>query len=413
MLSHLMLSAVGFIRVRILAGRKKRLPQGRFEHFVNEALARKLTIWDIRRDSSGEYVDMCIALPHFFKLRPLLKQTGSRIRILERRGLPFMVDKLLRRKVLAFGVLAFLIGLYTLSSVVWQVTVSGTDKIPEEDVLLAAKANGIHSLQWKFRLDEPDVLAKRLQTALPGTSWVGVEVTGTRVHIKVIEATIPEKKPLLNPRHIIADSDAVISEIQAERGRPLVQPNQHVRKGDILISGILGDEEFSETVVAKGEVRGLVWHQYTIEAPLTKKYKVFTGDERKRFYVVFGDRGLQLTGYGKLEFSQYESLQDRNALQWREWVLPIGWMNETLKAYEIVEQPISEEEAKAVALEQARADVLQKGGEGAAVRSENILHEKSENGKVYMTVLFEVEENITAELPIVPEAESQAESQGE
>jgi similar to stage IV sporulation protein len=35
------------------------------------------------------------------------------------------------------------------------------------------------------------------------------------------------------------------------------------------------------------------------------------------------------------------------------------------------------------------------------IRSENILHEKTDNGKVYMKVLFEVEQSIVKEEPLV------------
>ncbi|MNR50329.1 putative stage IV sporulation protein YqfD [compost metagenome] len=52
-------------------------------------------------------------------------------------------------------------------------------------------------------------------------------------------------------------------------------------------------------------------------------------------------------------------------------------------------------------LERAKLDILAKNGADAQIVQQKILHEKTDNGKVYMKVLFEVEQNIAEELPIV------------
>ncbi len=404
MVSQLLLSVLGFVRIRITGKRGGGLPAGALEAFMNGAMNKKLTIWDIEKVRSGEAAELCMPLRDYVRIRTLLKQTGCRARVLERRGTPFVLGKLMRRKVLAAGILLFVIGIYALSSVVWRVDIVGNESISDDAARQAAYAAGIRPLQLKHRLQDPDRLSRQMQTQLPGAAWIGVTIDGTRVSIKIVEATIPNKPPLMNPRHLVADSDAVITSILAERGRPLVKPNQHVRKGDVLISGIIGDEQTQQTVPAKGEVRGLVWHQFDMEAPLTKRYKVYSGEERTRQYLVIGNRALQLTGYGKLPYAYAEVLQERSGLAWRKWAIPLGWLTETVKEYELVEQKVDTAEAKANALLHARAEAAGADGKaGAVVRGENILHEKTENGKVYMTVLFEVDEPIAVELPIIPQ----------
>jgi similar to stage IV sporulation protein len=230
---------------------------------------------------------------------------------------------------------------------------------------------------------------------------VGVEVIGTQVRIQVVEQTIPEQRQLMNPRHLVANVDAVISEIYVEHGRPKVRLNTKVKKGDLLISGVIGDEENERAIVAKGVVKGIVWHEYAISSPLVHKHKVYTGDSKQRRYLVIGNRALQLTGYGKLPFKNYETDSDRKSIKWRQWTLPIGWINEELLAVEINENKVSTKDARTIALTHARSDVLIKAGDEARIVEENILHEKIEGGKVYMKVLFEVEQEITEELPII------------
>ncbi|WP_426447800.1 sporulation protein YqfD [Paenibacillus sp. S-38] len=370
------------------------------EGLLNRMTERRMSMWDIRITAEHQ-ASLCLPLPDFFRLRPLLKETGCRVRVRQRHGLPFLLDKLERRKFFAIGLLGFIIGVYLLSSMVWKVSVEGNEKIQTDQILAAAKAQGIYAMQWKYKLKEPVELSRNLQGQLPGASWIGVEIQGTHVIIKVVEATIPESKPLMNPRHLVASKNAMVTQIFAEKGRPAVKVNTYVRKGDILISGILGDEANRQTVVASGKVKGLVWYKPTVEVPLTQRYKVYTGETKTRSYLVLGSRGVQVYGYGKLPFEAYETIPDRQTLSWRNFVLPVGWLKEKLMEVRYVEQPVDPKEAAAIGLEQAKGQILAEAGPEARVVGEKILHEKAENGKVYMEVHLEVEELIAAEQPIV------------
>ncbi len=94
--------------------------------------------------------------------------------------------------------------------------------------------------------------------------------------IKIVEATIPETPQLLSPRHLVASKNAMVTEIFAEKGKPVVKPNAYVRKGDILISGILGDEAHQQTVVAQGKVKG--WYGTS----LLSRYRLSGSTKRTR-----------------------------------------------------------------------------------------------------------------------------------
>jgi similar to stage IV sporulation protein len=370
------------------------------EQLINRLVEKRMSIWDIHIHEA--HAQMCISLHDFFRLRPLLKETGCRIHVLHRSGLPFTLNKLEKRKLFAVGLIGFIIGLYLLSSLVWQVRVEGNETLRTVDILQLAQQEGIYKLQWKFRLKDADVLSKSLQSKLPGTAWVGIEVQGTQIVIKIVEATIPDKPPLLNPRHLVATKSALITSIYAEKGRPVVKPNTYVKKGDMLISGILGDELNRQTVVAMGNVKGIVWYTPQIEVPLMRQLKVYTGAAKDRSYLVVGNRALQLSGYGALPFGQYETLPERKSFQWRDYILPLGWLHERVMEIQIVDQLMELPEARSLGIEQAKLEIIAAAGSESRVVNEKILHEKTENGKVYMEVHFEVEESIAGEQAIIP-----------
>lgn len=370
-----------------------------FEPFINRLIERSYQVWDVRR-TGKDRAEMFITLTDFFRLKPHLKQTGLRVRVLERRGFPFFLDKLARRKWFVAGATAFLIGLYLLSSVVWTIEVTGNDNIPEEQILQAARAEGLFPYQWKWKLPDQSVLSARLAQSIPNVSWVGIVVQGSTIRIQVVEATKPPKRIPRNPRHLVASADGVITRILAETGIPKVSVNTRVRRGDVLISGILGDENNRKVVVADGEVKGLVWYEYTVRSPLVRKHMVLTGEKQSKSYLVLGNRALQVTGYGEKTYAHHKQTNKRGQLRWNNWSAPVGWMRETYHEANIVEEKVSKEEAKNAGLRKARADLIGKTGAKAVVRHEKILHETVDNGKVVLKVLFEVEIDIAVERPI-------------
>ncbi len=374
----------------------------RIVELLNATTKRQFQIWDVRRKTETA-TELNLTITDFFRLRPLLKQTGCRMHVLERRGVPFRLRRLEHRKGFLIGLIGFLIGLFVLSSLVWRVDIEGNVRLPDEEILAAAHEAGIYPLQWKFRLRSPDALAHSMAGRLPGAAWIGVEVHGTRIRIQVVESKQPDPSELSGPRHLIATSDAVVTHIYAETGKPLVKPNTHVRKGDILISGVIGDEEHRQAVIAKGEVRGLVWHEYQIGVPLVQKVKSYTGASRELNYIVIGHRALKISGYGKADFTRFETITTRKSLQFRDRLLPLGWMHEKRLATRIDQRKLSRSEAEQLGLQQAKAEIWLNSGRKAEIVSQKILQETEENGKLQMKVLFEVEQEIARELPIVPE----------
>lgn len=374
------------------------LVSGDADAFLKEA-AQRHELWDIRHGRDGRLV-FRTTVPGFFRLRPAMRLARARIRVVDRSGVPFVMARLSRRKTFAAGMLGFIAALYLLSTLVWDVQVKGNDRIPAEQVLQAAREEGLYPFQWSFRLNDPTVMASRLAQRIPGVSWVGIDKQGTKVTISVVEAAKPEEKPPQTPRDLIAKTDAVVTRIVAENGRPKVQRNDRVRKGDVLISGIVGEGDRTKAVVSEGEVRGLVWYEYNVVSPMTTQAKGLTGEENERRYLVIGKRALQISGYRQPTFGMSEMQSTYKPLKIGSWTLPFGLYDEREQEATLERRQLTEAEAKQAGLAQARAEALASGGKGAVVKAEKLLHEHTENGKVILNVLLEVEQSIAIDRPI-------------
>jgi similar to stage IV sporulation protein len=382
----------GYVQVRLIGGHA--------QAFLKAAVSEQIFLWNIAYNAQGE-LTFYVSVPDFFRLPRLLRLCGARPEILLKGGFPFQMAKLSRRKTFGAGMVAFILLLYILSNFVWQVRIEGESAIPKETILQAARQEGLYQFQWAPRMPKPETLSKRLAARLPDAAWVGVEKKGTAVTITVVDSVKPEARPTEGPRDLVSSADAVITSIVAESGKPLVKRHDRVRKGQVLITGWLGNEERRMAVVSRGKVMGLVWHEVKIVSPQLRVEKTLTGAAKDRTYFLIGNRALQISGYGGEPFA--ESRTGAHIETWRlfSWKLPFGLMKEREWEVETVRKQLTAEEAKQAGLAHAREQLLQKWGPDARITSENILHEQIENGKVVLTVLFELEQSIAVERPIV------------
>lgn len=387
---------------------KVRLVGGDSRIFLNAAGSQRIELWEVAYDREGR-LSFNVSVPDFFALRPLLRQAGSRPRVIARYGLPFKLSRLSRRKTFAGGLLLFVAALFALSTLIWDVQVKTDDTVPESVIRQAAAAEGIRPLHWSLRLPDTTELAHRLARRLPDAAWVGVEKDGTRYVISVVRSNKPEEKPEAGPSDLVAKADAVVTRIVAESGRPQVARNTRVRAGQVLISGRLGEAERVKLVASEGEVRGLVWHEYDIVSPLARSTNYYTGESADRTYLVIGSRALQTGGYGQDSYAFSKTFAQWQTFKWGSWTLPIAILREKERAVEKRSERLTPEAAREAGLARAREEALSAAGSGAVIKAEKILHEQSENGKVMVRVLFEIEQSIAVRHPISANPNTQGE----
>lgn len=368
------------------------------ERLINLAVRAGLEIWDITRHREDHF-HIKIRVKHFFKLKPYLRETKTRMNIEHKVGLPFVLYRFWRRKGLLVGFVLFFFILYMLSGLIWKVDVSGVESIHRSYVLQVAKELGIKKGAIKWKLDEVHLLQEKLQNRMEFASWVGLKIDGVVAKITIVEKVLPQQAENNSPRHLVAKKKAIVYKYTAERGAPKITRYQIVNPGDILISGIIGPEDDpskQKAVAAKGSVLGETWYDSVISIPLKQEYERLTGNSKTNHYLLLGNFKLKLWGFSKKDDStQYKQENVQSYIRIFGKQSPIGWEKEKRLEATLEQFQLDEAEAVQKALALSRMKLYDALGAGITIKEEKVLQQWVENGKVYIKVHYVVIEEIT------------------
>ena len=181
-----------------------------------------------------------------------------------------------RKRYGVFCALIFLIALGALSSLlVWDVRIEGVEGEDAECVVreLSDCGFGVGSL-WS-RVDK-SVLERDLLESSDTVGWVNVNRRGTVAYVRVLKKNYREKEEKNDGySNVVAAFDGVVEEITVKKGVAAVQVGDSVRKGELLISGVLPKEQGGGFCYAEGTVYLRVSEEISVNV---KSY-----EERKKF----------------------------------------------------------------------------------------------------------------------------------
>ncbi len=161
---------------------------------LDRILEANLQIFNVRWVDKQK-LELMVPLKDFYALRPYLRKTNTRMRIIQKSGFPFLLMRMQQRKAFVAGLFLFISMLYVMSTLLWKVEVEGNERIPSQQILIFAAELGVYPGQWKPRIPDQEQFQNDLLESLPQASWVGFRMEGTRAIITVVEKQdIDEKR---------------------------------------------------------------------------------------------------------------------------------------------------------------------------------------------------------------------------
>ncbi|KPH75875.1 MULTISPECIES: sporulation protein YqfD [Bacillaceae] len=380
------------------------------ELFFQECTKKGITVWNIRKVEQ----DACegnVRLKDISHLRLIIRGTHYKLTFINKKGYPFIFNRFIKKRPLLLAIFLSVLLAFFLSNILWKVEITGVPKDIEEKIIKQLDEYGIHRGAWMFSIDQPNLIQQKLVEDVPELLWVGVNQRGTTYSLEGVEKLIVKEEEKQGPRNLIATKKGVIKKMYVAKGLPMVQVNDYVEPGDLLVSGKISSndqEEESEKekekkvnyVAAEGEITAETWYEVKVASPIEYSYEELTGNKETKYYIQIADFKFPVWGFGDPEYEQIHYDTKVSSINFLKWELPIKIVDTVLSEKVYYKGERTKEEAIQTGMEQARSELLLKLGKDAKIMSEKVLHERMENGKVKMNIIFTVEENIARVQPI-------------
>ena len=251
------------------------------------------------------------------------------------------------------------------------------------------KVNGIKKYTFMKDFKKRQVIINNiLENNKDKLEWLEIERVGTKYIVRVEERIIKTEKDKCSPRNIIAKKTGIIMNITSSKGEVIKTVNDYVKKGDILISGIItkNDEE-KNRVCAEGKVYAETWYQVTVEVPYNYKETIYTKEYKKNIsFTIFNKRYALFKDYN--EFITSEKTLKSN-------VLPFKISLENNQKIINIDQIYTNEELDLKAFQLAKEKILTIVKEENNILLEKKLKTTPKNSTIEMVIFFKVKEDIT------------------
>lgn len=370
------------------------------ERFINKCINEGIFFWNIKREKST-IAYMNVGIRDFKKLCKISKETKCKVKILEKKGLPFFLNRYRKRKI--FLILIVLIGLvlFTLSKFIWNINIEGINNINESEIISVLDEKGLKVGKIKNKIDTQKII-NEIRLERTDISWIGITIKGTNATVKIVEAD--SKPEIINEEdycNIVATKDAQIVKISAQNGIPVVKTDDIVTKGDILIAGWI-DGKYTGTryVHSEGEVKAKVWYTEKEQVTLDQVVERDTGNSEQKYKIKINNFTINL--FKTLsKFEKYDTIETCNQIKiFSNFYLPIELIK--LTNMEKSEEKITYgiEEAKQISIQEA-SEKIEKRLQNNQEILQKYVNTYVNSDYVEAEVTYEVLENIGTKEKIV------------
>ena len=360
----------------------------------------------VRRENA---IQMEIDAENFKKLRPLVRKTHVKIHILNRHGPAFFFYRHKRRWWFLLGMTVFAGMIYMLSLFVWQIDIDGNRKYTDALILQALAQMDVKTGCRKSEIDLPKI-EEELRIMYNEITWVSASIAGTKLQIELREGDLKisgssgggqtgnvkrvenrENNPKTQngesetdlPANLVADEDAIITNLVVRRGTVAVRYGDEVKKGDVLIEGkvyIYNEDETLKKVdylTAEGDVFGK--YQELYEKHYQRKHEVrsYTGKNYRELGVAIVGKSFCLPVWENILKKQLEENTLSEVWSWKKqfrltptFYLPFALEYTEYVPYENVVEEYTDEVIKKMAEEELQKYLIELEKKGVQI-SEN------------------------------------------
>jgi similar to stage IV sporulation protein len=281
-----------------------------------------------------------------------------------------------------------------MSLYIWDISILGGSKHTPEAILKFLAINDIKAGIMKKSINGSKI-EEDIRLGYSDIGWVSAEIKGTRLIIKITETNMPA--PIIEPTapsHMVATKEAIVKKIVTRTGTPLVKPGDVVRKGDILVSGVLdvmddfGGVLDRKPVIASADIVCDSYYDYYDSFSLSHVVRIFTDNKKTGYYITLLGKKLFLYN-PRYSYSMYDIIVNENTSKITDsFYLPFQYGTVTIREYFNQKNKYTEEEAVRIAKERLRRYFDKLADKGVYITKNNVTIDINNNVCISRGKLF-------------------------
>lgn len=324
----------------------------------------------------------------FNELSKVVKEVKGKVKILEAKGSLFLYLKIKKSISLAIGGVLFFALIFYLSSFVWSVEINTTKNISPFEIRKILYKNGITPGVNKDNLDVADI-ERMIEDNNRDVLWVRARIEGSSLRILIEEKVNPPYIYVGEYGNLTASIDGEVSRVYTYSGRAVVKEGDIVRKGDILIEGIIGSEGNEVEVPPRGVVIANTFIEKTMVIKTKGTIEERNGKKDTDIYLNFGGKKFYLKKATKKN-EKYDKIED------------VGSFINKVTYYEKIDKEISltKEEAINKASIELQNSLINELTREAKIVDKVLKVNDEDTSNISISIVFVIEQDIVNNIPI-------------
>jgi similar to stage IV sporulation protein len=364
----------------------------KIERFINLAVVNNIYIWDIEK-LDYTTVKAKIGLENFGRLRDIVRRTDSSVSIMSKKGFPFIVRNIKRRKLFYASLLSLFVLIYVMSSFVWMIEIVGAKSTDPEKIVKSLYSEGLREGTFKGSLDRRHI-ENQILINMPELSWIGIELRGTKAVVEVVEKReVPPLVSRTDACDIVAAKDGVITKLLVLSGDPMVKDGESVRRGQKLVTGtILRENLEPRQIHSLAQISARTWYEDAEEIPFQQIQFKATGKIARQYKLKLLNK--EFSSKRDVSFKDFnEYINERNLVSFGDYIFPVKLIEYKFEELTPELKTLTVNEAKARCAERLNARIKLQLPEGAVILNKSIsyyVEKKSVKAKISVEVMEDI-----------------------
>ena len=238
-------------------------------------------------------------------------------------GLPKFIDDRRHRVGILLGVIFFLVLTQLSAQYVWDISIIGNRATPAAEILDMLAQNGLYVGAYGKNLDISEI-AEIMQAASPEISWITIHHTGAYYTVEIVERERGSESEDVTPYYnVVASRDGQVQSLDIKSGRAVATPGSTVRKGDLLVSGIISTRmQGTKFATAAAAVLARVEDRFALEIPYETVQKEYGVPVKTLTEIKFFGKNILILKKPFKSNEKYDTIYTEKHIE-NDWLSPL------------------------------------------------------------------------------------------